>query len=221
MEQELKPLLTGIIILILMVFVYIFFTSPAMVSHDHSNKAIGEIYGSKIVEQSFFATENGLYRIDINMAASEQDAFEDVIFHLKEVNSTRESIVITKNARQIMNNEFNSFIFDPMPDSKGKSYVFSIQSPESNSANSIAIWYNDDSASPYAGGTAFVNNTPLEGDLRFKAYYHTTTSDFISSYLTKLFGDTLFAIFYVILISIAGLGIIWMEFIDGKGKKSE
>jgi len=218
MEQALKPLLTGVIIFLIIAFIYSLFTSPAMISHDHSNAAIGEIYGSKIVGQSFFATENRLNRIDISMAAGEQDTFEDVIFHLTEANGTTESVIVTVNAEQIMNNEFNSFIFDPIPDSKGKSYVFSIQSPESTPGNAIAIWYNDDESIPYAGGSAIINNTPIKGDLRFKAYYESTISDFFISFLARFFNDTLFAILYVVLTTIVALGLIWVEFI-GRGKK--
>jgi hypothetical protein len=208
-EPELKPLMTAIILFAVIVSVYVLISFPApMINQDTINQPIGEISGSRIVGQSFMANGNGLTRIDIKMATYARTNTKDVTFYLREANSTEDLARVKINAQQIKDNSFHHFEFDPIPDSNGKSYILSIQSPESKPGNSITVWYSTNDV--YPNGTALVNSTPIEGDLSFRVYYDIPRLDILSFSFRKFTTDIAFAVTYTILVGVIVLGIVWL-----------
>lgn len=209
MEPELKPFLTALIIFLVLVGIYaILIGNPApLIIQDTSNQPLGEIYGSTIAGQSFIATDNKLTRIDVMLATYARENTEDVIFKLSEIDSAEQIVNITVDAEKIQDNTYHSFQFDPIPQSNGKAYIFTISSPESLPGNAITIWYNTTNA--YNNGTAIVNENSLEGDVRFVTYHTYSLSHFPISFLKKCMMDGLFFVFYVVLIGIIALLLIF------------
>lgn len=169
-----------------------------MIMQGKLNQSIDEIYGEKVVGQSFVATADKLTRVDVMLATFARNNTKDVIFKMREAGSTEDIVNTTVNAEIIKDNSYFSFVFDPILESKGKSYVFYISSPESVPGNAITIWYSTEDV--YSGGTTILNNNPFQGDLSFRTYVKYSMLDFTSSFFKKFTQDTPFFIFYISLL---------------------
>ncbi len=135
-----------------------------------SDTPAGEIRGSITTGQTFTAPYNGLYRIDVLMATYARENTEDVIFHLRSNRESESDLVqISVNGREIEDNQFRSFTFNPIRDSGRKSYYFFFDSPESVPGDAVTVWGTEKNL--YAGGQAFRNHRPGQGDLTFLTYY--------------------------------------------------
>jgi hypothetical protein len=60
--------------------------------------------------------------------------------------------------------------FDPLPDSKGQSYYFSVELRDTTPGEKppLALFYATDDL--YRGGTRYEGSKPVQGDLCFRAY---------------------------------------------------
>ena len=134
------------------------------------SQPVGEIYGSRTVGQTFVAHENGLSRVDVLLATYARKNTHPVIFHLKESPGAADDIAtIIFSAARVKDNAFHQFKFAPIPDSKGKSYFFALESPQSVPGDAITIWHEPEDI--YDEGAMYVNGQPTNGDLAFRAYY--------------------------------------------------
>ena len=135
---------------------------------EFAGPPVGEIYGEIKVGQTFYSYGSGLSGIKVLMANyHDRENTHDVIFHLrKNPESTKDLRRVVVNASEILDNEYHSFEFSPILDSKGKTYYFFIDSPNSVPGNAITIRYTPDDS--YGGGTQFRNGKPMEGDLLFQ-----------------------------------------------------
>jgi len=210
-RSEVKPLLTAALIFAAILCIYTLSTdSTPMVVQDQHTQPIGEIYGDTIVGQSFVATENNLNRVDIKLATYARENTGDIIFGIREATSAQQDIAnVTVRAESIMDNAYHSFTFDPVLESKGKSYFFYIYSPESTPGNAITIWYN--AGDVYSNGTAQINDNPIEGDLSFRTYYTHTLLDFTASFFKKFMRDSLFSLTYIIFIGVISMLITLLQ----------
>ncbi len=160
-----------IIIFILIISAMILFgvSSQIGVAQDNANQPAGEIFGDIIIGQTFIAPFSDLNRIDLNLATYDRLNTKDTIFHLRASPSSPDIVTIKLNAAEIANNQYHRFSFPKIQDSKGKSYYFFIESPDSLPGNAITVWYNGDDI--YKEGSAYKNHTPVDGDLTFRAYF--------------------------------------------------
>lgn len=134
------------------------------------SQPVGEIYGSQTVGQTFVSHENGLSRIDVLLATYARKNTHLVTFRLKESpDAARDIATITINAAKIKDNVFHQFKFAPIIDSKGKSYFFVLESPQSVPGDAITIWHSPDDV--YDEGTLHINGQATGGDLAFRTYY--------------------------------------------------
>jgi len=74
------------------------------------------------------------------------------------------------NASEVVDNVYRSFDFPPISDSKGKTFYFSFESPQSKHRDAITIWASK--LNKYDEGTLYINRKKLEGDLRFRTHYY-------------------------------------------------
>jgi len=145
----------------------------------------GEICGSITFGQVFTAPYDGLYRIDVLMATYARENTHDVIFHLRSRPQGESDLVkMTINAREIEDNQFRPFIFDPIRDSAGKSYYFFFDSPDSEPGDAITVWGTIKNL--YREGRPFRNHRAGGGDLVFLAYYQPSTLDKVDILLDRL-----------------------------------
>lgn len=179
----------------------------------------GEIHGSMTIGQTFTAPYDGLYRIDVLMATYGRENTEDVIFHL--LRSNRESegdlVQISINGREIEDNQFHSLTFNPIGDSEGKSYYYYFDSPESVPGDAVTVWGTTKDL--YAGGRAFRNHRPGQGDLTFLTYYQPSSVDKVRILLDRLaqnkplfWGDKRFYILLALLY-FSLFGLFWVTLI--------
>ena len=135
---------------------------------EFAGPPVGEIYGETKVGQTFYSYGSGLSGIKVLMANyHNRENTHDVIFHLREgPESIKDLRRVVVNASKILDNEYRSFEFDPIPDSKGKTYYFFIESPNSVPGNAITVLYAPGDI--YGGGTRFMNGKPVGGDLFFQ-----------------------------------------------------
>ena len=69
---------------------------------------------------------------------------------------------------KLEDNSYFSFMFDPINDSKGKTYYLKIKS-DGTEENSITAWMSNEDA--YADGKFYINDQESTGDLCFTLYY--------------------------------------------------
>jgi len=133
-------------------------------------KPVGELVRGRTVGQTFVAREANLYRIDVLLATYARLNTRDVIFHLRDHPSSDQDIATVRvNGLWIRDNEYHSFTFSPLPESKGKSYYFCLESPESVEGDAITIWSYLRSIDQRA--VRYENGRPVSAQLIFKAYY--------------------------------------------------
>jgi len=137
-----------------------------------------------LIEQTFTASENNLSRLDFWIDSyrpwdspflecrifelhmpqfSKTLPYRNLRAHLKEVRSDR------LNGWLLSPHMFNAFAFEPIPDSQGKRYLFSIQSPELKQGGSSIILAS--AKKRLDDELFFVDGTLKENDLAFRAMY--------------------------------------------------
>ena len=125
--------------------------------------------------QSFISVHDNLYRIDLSTATYSRVNSAPVIFSLKNDPQDIATILsIELTGSEIQNDRPTSIIFPPIPDSAGKSFYFSIESPDATPGNAITVYANE--KNQYADGSAYQNNHMVSGDLVFTAYSRKTFS---------------------------------------------
>ena len=131
------------------------------------------IMGDLKIGQTFIAPSDGLSRIDVKMATHRRTNDREVVFRLWELRPERHLVRETVfNPADTLDNLYRAFAFDPIPQSGGKTYAFTLISPASTLNNSLSVWMNE--ADIYPGGRAILNGQPLTGDLTFRTYSRKT-----------------------------------------------
>jgi hypothetical protein len=143
------------------------------------SQPVGEIHGFRTVGQTFVAHENGLSRVDVLLATYMRKNTHPVTFRLKQSPDATDIATITINAARVKDNAFHQFKFAPIADSKGKSYFFVLESPQSVPGNAITIWHSPDDV--YDEGAMIVDGQATQGDLAFRTYYGGGWKDLASS----------------------------------------
>jgi len=220
MRNELKPFIVGILCCLVIASLFTAYMygkgmeTTLMIAQIDYSDPIGGIYGDIEVGQSFVATENNLTRIDVLFVTYNRENNKEILFRLKDQSSGEEITEIIINASEIPTNDYYNFYFDPIPDSKMKTYYFSLSSPESYPENAISIYSSRNNA--YIGGSAFINGEKYPGDIAFRTYNTYPGKVFFLSFFEKLIKDRLFLILYGLILGTVIFGIIT---IHGKGLK--
>jgi hypothetical protein len=140
-------------------------------SQDESDFSPGEIVKGMEIGQTFYCNNDNLARIKVMLATYNRENHQDVIFHLKKSPDSEEDIYTEKfNASEVIDNAYRSFDFPPIPDSKGKTFYFSLESPQSNNRDAITVWAV--SENKYNMGQIYINRKKIDGDLRFITYFY-------------------------------------------------
>lgn len=173
-----------------------------------------QIWGERIISQSFVAPRNDLNRIDILFQTYQRQNNADVLFRLLELPPDSQNprhgvelINFSFNASTVQDRTWRAFTFPSIPDSAGKHYLIALQSPESSPGNAITVggieW------DTYAPGMAFLGPVPLQADITFRTCYHMGTFEklgILAGQMTRqrpaLWGDP---IFYGLILLIYGL----------------
>jgi hypothetical protein len=137
-----------------------------------------EFHGPLKVEQSFVASQPGLYRVALLLARKGQTNRSPVVFHLREgAEATADLATVTLNASHLEDVTtmvrrpyvYQSFSFSPIPDSAGKTFYFRVQSPQSPADDPLLVRYQ--AGDVYPEGAMSIDGSAIDGDLAFRAYY--------------------------------------------------
>lgn len=93
----------------------------------------------------------------------------DVVLHLYREGEAEPIRSATINASEMHDNSHVTFRFEPLPDSMGVRYRFTVASPESTPGNAVTFRYADGDV--YPDGTRLEGGDPVEGDLIFRPAY--------------------------------------------------
>ncbi len=116
----------------------------------------GELTRETLVGQTLTAPEDNLAGIGVMFATfSNRNNTEPVELHIREsIQSTQDLRVVTVDPKELGDNQFHQFAFEPIPDSKGKQYFFYLVSPTSSPGNAVTVDVN--TQDPYHEGTAYI-----------------------------------------------------------------
>jgi hypothetical protein len=142
-----------------------------------------QIWGDFVVGQSFVATHDNLDRVDIVFHTYWRTNTKEIIFRLLETpeatsfsDEATELFWTTFNASTVSNLSWRTFTFPNIPDSMGKTYLVTIQSPDSVSGDAITVGGIDFDIYPH--GMTFISSVPVPTrDITFRVCYNMTISE--------------------------------------------
>ena len=131
---------------------------------------MGELTGGQVYGQTFQSTAPNLCCIDVLFATFGRVNTPDLVFRLKESTGSEVDIVTrTVSASKLHDNRFYPFTFPSLPDSAGKCYYFSVESPGAVWGDAVGLWTFVDAQD--AAGTMYKNNQSTTGRLAYTAHY--------------------------------------------------
>jgi glycosyltransferase involved in cell wall biosynthesis len=102
---------------------------------------VGELIGGRTIGQSFVARRDNLHRVDLLVGTFGRRNTRDVILSLKESPEAPGALATVRlNASLLTDNAYARFVFEPQPDSSGKSYYVCVESPESVPGDAVTLW---------------------------------------------------------------------------------
>jgi hypothetical protein len=95
-----------------------------------------------------------------------------ITFALKEAGDKGEILhQMSYPLKKIDDSDRCCFIFPPIPNSLGREYQFTFNSPVLPPGKGISLWYNTSKSA--VGGEMLINGKPVQGNLYFQAYCFT------------------------------------------------
>lgn len=139
----------------------------------------GVVNGANAVGQTFTVTRNGLDRIDVVLAVEKPVPDAGITFNVEEVPFKQARQVDERLTSLPVGNvsdyppgtilqKWYSFQFDPVSDSGGKQFFFSLEGKSvqgPNSASLLMFFHNE-----YPLGQAYINGAPTDAHVVFRAY---------------------------------------------------
>ncbi len=182
-----------------------------MVRQDHSNLPAGELIGAPGLSQSFHSPYAGLYRIDVKLATYARENHGPVEFSLRESLDGPALVRIEFEAEQIQDNAFHQFVFDPVVDSAGREFVFSLEAPDASPGNAITVWRADYDA--YPEGQPMESGQAIDGDLTFIVFHRSSPSETWRAFLTHIhdLNPSAWRVRWLLLAAV----VIWMVGVGG------
>jgi hypothetical protein len=113
-------------------------------------KNIGELLPGMEAGQTITAPADNLQHIEIGFSTfNSRHNTSDVVLHVKESPDAEKDIrTVTVNAADILDSDWHVFNFDPISDSKGKTYYISITSPNASSGNAATVRFSEKDIRP-------------------------------------------------------------------------
>lgn len=132
---------------------------------------IDELRSNQVYGQTFQATAPSLCRVDVLFATFGRINSPDVIFHLRASPDAEDVLATcTVSTSLLHDSRFFPFAFEPIPDSAGKQYFFSVESPGAVRGDAVGVWSHLNPVD--AGGTMYQGGQPIPGRLAHTVYYN-------------------------------------------------
>ena len=166
-----------------------------------------QIWGEQIISQSFVAPRNNLNRVDIVFQTYQRQNSHEVTLRLLEAQLDSQNPLAgvelfktTFHAATVSDQSWRTFTFPPIANSAGKTYLITLQSPDSVEGDAITVGGIEQNI--YQPGLAFLGPVPVRADITFRACFQMTASEklqVLAEQITRnrpaIWGE---AIFYVI-----------------------
>ena len=149
----------------------------------------GEVNAANTIGQTLVASRNGLDRIELTVSAEKPISNAEIKFRIQEV-PWKQSREVTRLVGSLpigkasdfgpgtITQRWYSFEFDPIADSAGKQYYFTLEGKTLERPNSVGMlmfFHNG-----YPLGEAYINGNPVGGHVVFRSYTKGRVSDLIA-----------------------------------------
>lgn len=158
------------IIVCMGILIYIFLAFPRKYNYVHVNSLennLGNLTNKTVVEQSFVAKDDNLSSIGIIFGKYMNDSDSNVTVTLNE--NGNEVFKKNINAKKINESKFSYIKFEPIENSKGRTYSVKINVNGNNEERDITIYSSRDNIYEY--GSLYVNGIESESDISFATEY--------------------------------------------------
>lgn len=166
-----------------------FDTEISTITHslnDLANIPAGEITAGTRVRQTFLATDPNLSRVEVRLATYQRRNHAPLVFSLEEYLSAEASLrTVVAEPDTISDGEYYTFEFPPIPDSAGKTFMLTLESPQGTPGDAFTAWLG--TCDCYPGGTALVNGEEHPGrDLAFRVGYHYEVTSVLDELINRM-----------------------------------
>jgi hypothetical protein len=180
-----------------------------------------QIWGDRVISQSFVAPRPGLNRIDILFETYGRQNQGEVTLRLLEVPEQRDNPLLGTerfrtafDAGSLWDQSWRPFTFPSLANSAGKTYLISLSSAQSSDGNAITVGGIQENV--YLPGTAYFGAVPVEADIAFRTCYQLTNLEklgVLAAGLTRnkptMWGDTVFYSLLLLLYALLLWGLFW------------
>jgi hypothetical protein len=133
---------------------------------------VGELTAGRTVGQTFTAEADGLYRVDVQLATYGRDNRGKVRFHLRRSPAAGVDIAAVEfDAAGVVDDADRTFLFPRQAHSAGRSYYFFFDTPDGQPGKAITVRGVVSGPDRYPGGSLYINDEPVTGDLTFVPYF--------------------------------------------------
>ena len=137
---------------------------------DAPVQVLGELTGKRCIGQSFVVQRDDLHRVDVLVSTYGRRNTRDVVFHLRESPSTNDDLATVRlNASMLADCAYARFVFQPQSGSRGKTFYFCLESPESVPGDAITLWAYH--RADLLDAKVYRNGRPRGGQLVFGTFY--------------------------------------------------
>ncbi|MCH8748679.1 hypothetical protein IH781_02920 [Patescibacteria group bacterium] len=117
---------------------------------EHFEQHVGEIVSGVEVGQTVRPVQDAWQTIDIGFATfSSRQNTATVVLHIRDtVEATEDLRTVTLKASELVDNEWQRFTFDPIPDSRGREFYVAITSPEAVAGQAVTVRFSNHDLKP-------------------------------------------------------------------------
>jgi hypothetical protein len=128
---------------------------------------VGEIVRDRRFTQTFTSECAGrISEIELYLATYARTNTSTLGLRLTDLDTQQRLVDQLVPAAKIADNQWQSFTFDPVPDSKGTHYRVTLWSSDAQPGNAVSVWRS--ATDTYADGEAAVDHQPTAGDWAFR-----------------------------------------------------
>lgn len=144
-----------------------------------------EVAGPVQVGQQFVAPYSGLYRIEVTLEPASVESNLPITFRLDGQSPSSGPLAVGQfHTGDVVAGAPYGIEFPPIRDSAGKTFSFSLDSPQSTPGDAVTAHYDPDSA--LDGASATLNGEAISGNLKFRTFYSLRTRDKADLLLEKM-----------------------------------
>ena len=144
-----------------------------------------EIAGSVEVGQQFIAPFPGLHRIEVTLDPASVQNTQATTLRLQAEPAGPNTLAVGEfRTGDIQKEVPYGLEFPPIVDSAGRTFTFSLESPQSSPGDAVTAHYDPDSS--LEGASATLNGQAVSGNLKFRTFYSLRTRDKVDLLLARM-----------------------------------